>query len=113
MAKASDNPSLRAALNLLGEVAENLAAKLPATGSTAEARALAEHDSGPACVPSRRSGIVLVLVATACFGTLGMFSKLFYDAGGDAYTLLFLRFAITGPALALLAAGAASTLFPE
>jgi drug/metabolite transporter (DMT)-like permease len=32
-----------------------------------------------------------------------MFSKLFYDAGGDAYTLLFLRFAITGPALALLA----------
>jgi drug/metabolite transporter (DMT)-like permease len=32
-----------------------------------------------------------------------MFSKLFYDAGGDAYTLLFLRFAITGPALALMA----------
>lgn len=30
MAKASDDPSLRAALNLLGEAAENLAAKLPA-----------------------------------------------------------------------------------
>jgi hypothetical protein len=38
MAKASDDPSLRAALNLLGEVAENLAAKLPAAGSTAEAQ---------------------------------------------------------------------------
>ena len=38
MARASDDPSLRAALNLLGEVAENLAAKLPATGSTAEAQ---------------------------------------------------------------------------
>jgi drug/metabolite transporter (DMT)-like permease len=52
---------------------------------------------------SRRSGYVLVLAATVCFGTLGTFSKLFYDAGGDAYTLLFLRFVITGPALALLA----------
>jgi len=31
MAKASDDPSLRAAINLLGEVAENLAAKLPAS----------------------------------------------------------------------------------
>jgi len=30
IAKASDDPSLRAALNLLGEAAENLAAKLPA-----------------------------------------------------------------------------------
>jgi drug/metabolite transporter (DMT)-like permease len=52
---------------------------------------------------SRRGGYALVLAATACFGTLGMFSKLFYDAGGDPYTLLFLRFAITGPALALIA----------
>jgi drug/metabolite transporter (DMT)-like permease len=38
-----------------------------------------------------------------CFGTLGTFSKLFYDEGGDAYTLLFLRFALAGPALALIA----------
>lgn len=42
-------------------------------------------------------GRVLVLLAAVSFGTLGVFSKLFYDAGGDAYTLLFLRFAITGP----------------
>jgi drug/metabolite transporter (DMT)-like permease len=50
-----------------------------------------------------RSGYLLVLVAATCFGTLGMFSKLFYDAGGDAWTLLFLRFAITGPILCVLA----------
>jgi hypothetical protein len=30
LAKETDDPSLRAALNLLGEAAENLAAKLPA-----------------------------------------------------------------------------------
>jgi hypothetical protein len=35
MAKTSDDPSVRAALNLLGEAAENLAAKLPAPPATA------------------------------------------------------------------------------
>ena len=44
-----------------------------------------------------------MLVAAACFGTLGMFSKLFYDAGGEAWTLLFLRFVVTGPVLVVLA----------
>lgn len=44
-----------------------------------------------------------MLVAAACFGTLGVFSKLFYDAGGEAWTLLFLRFAVTGPVLVVLA----------
>jgi hypothetical protein len=34
MAKECDDPSLRAAINLLGEVAANLAAKLPATPAT-------------------------------------------------------------------------------
>ena len=52
-----------------------------------------------------RRGIVLVLVACTCFGTLGIFSSLFYDDGGDPWTLLFLRFAVTGPVLALVAAG--------
>lgn len=44
-----------------------------------------------------------MLFAAVCFGTLGTFSSLFFDAGGDAWTLLFLRFAVTGPALCLLA----------
>ena len=49
-----------------------------------------------------RSGYLYVLGATLCFGTLATFSKLFYDAGGDAYTLLFLRFVGAGPARAAL-----------
>lgn len=49
-----------------------------------------------------RSGYLLVLVAAACLGTLGVFSKLFYDAGGEAWTLLFLRFAVTGPVFVIL-----------
>lgn len=48
-------------------------------------------------------GYVLVLGAACLLGTLGVFSKLFFDAGGDPYTLLFLRFAVAGPALGLIA----------
>lgn len=50
-----------------------------------------------------RGGYLLVLLAAGCFGTLGLFSKLFYDAGGVAWTLLFLRFVVTGPVLVVLA----------
>ncbi len=50
------------------------------------------------------SGFLLVLVASTCFGTLGVFSSLFYDDGGTPWTLLFLRFVVTGPVLACVAA---------
>jgi drug/metabolite transporter (DMT)-like permease len=46
---------------------------------------------------------VLVLLAAVSFGTLGVFSKLFYDEGGDALTLLFLRFVVTGPLFLVIA----------
>jgi len=52
---------------------------------------------------SARGGFVLVLLASTCFGTLGIFSSLAYDEGADPWTLLFLRFAITSPLLVLLA----------
>jgi drug/metabolite transporter (DMT)-like permease len=65
-------------------------------------RASVEVGTFPRVRPSR-SGYVLVLAATTCFGTLGIFSKLFYDEGGEAWTLLFLRFAVTGPVLCALA----------
>ena len=48
-------------------------------------------------------GPLLVVASALLLGTLGMFSKLFYDAGGDPFTLLVLRFAGTGPALLALA----------
>ena len=49
------------------------------------------------------NGYVLVLVSALLLGTLGVFSKLFYDAGGQPYTLLVLRFAAGGPLLVLIA----------
>jgi drug/metabolite transporter (DMT)-like permease len=49
------------------------------------------------------SGFVMVLLASTCFGTLGIFSSLFYDDGGTPWTLLFLRFVVTGPVLAIVA----------
>ena len=49
------------------------------------------------------NGYALVLVSALLLGTLGVFSKLFYDAGGEPFTLLFLRFAAGGPLLILIA----------
>jgi drug/metabolite transporter (DMT)-like permease len=49
------------------------------------------------------SGFLLVLAASTCFGTLGVFSSLFYGDGGTPWTLLFLRFVVTGPVLAIVA----------
>jgi len=48
-------------------------------------------------------GYALVLVSALLLGTLGVFSKLFYDAGGEPFTLLFLRFAAGGPLLVVIA----------
>lgn len=44
-------------------------------------------------------GYAITLAAAACFGTLGIFSKLYYDEGGEPYDLLVLRFAGTGAIL--------------
>lgn len=49
------------------------------------------------------NGYLLVLASAVLLGTLGMFSRLFYDEGGEPFTLLVLRFAGTGPALLALA----------
>jgi drug/metabolite transporter (DMT)-like permease len=48
------------------------------------------------------NGYLLVLGSALLLGTLGIFSKLFYDAGGEPFTLLFLRFAGGGPILLLI-----------
>src|SRR3989304_3422316 len=50
------------------------------------------------------NGYVLVLASALLLGTLGMFSRLFYDEGGEPFTLLVLRFAGAGPALLAVAA---------
>jgi drug/metabolite transporter (DMT)-like permease len=49
------------------------------------------------------NGYLIVLASALLLGTLGMFSKLFYDAGGEPFTLLLLRFAGAGPVLLAVA----------
>lgn len=50
-------------------------------------------------MPSRWNGYAITLGGAALFGTLGLFSKLYYDEGGEPYDLLFLRFVGTGSIL--------------
>jgi drug/metabolite transporter (DMT)-like permease len=64
---------------------------------------LTAGDPRAAAPPRVLDGYVLVLASTLLLGTLGVFSKLFYDAGGEPFTLLFLRFVVGGPLLVLLA----------
>ena len=54
-------------------------------------------------VSQRRNGYLFVLVAAVCFGTQGMFSQFYFDAGGEPFGLLFLRFVATAPILLAIA----------
>jgi drug/metabolite transporter (DMT)-like permease len=47
----------------------------------------------------RTAGFLLMLLSGACFGALGLFGRLAYEAGVDVPTLLFLRFGIAGVVL--------------
>ncbi len=49
------------------------------------------------------NGYAIVVTAAVLFGTLGTFSRLFYDHGGEPFALLVFRFAGAGPALLTLA----------
>jgi drug/metabolite transporter (DMT)-like permease len=42
------------------------------------------------------TGIVLIAISAALFGTLAIFGRLLYAEGLDTFTLLFLRFGIAG-----------------
>ncbi|WP_171818275.1 DMT family transporter [Pyxidicoccus fallax] len=49
---------------------------------------------------NRTAGFLFVALSGACFGVLGLFGRLAYDAGADVASLLFLRFGIAGLVLA-------------
>jgi drug/metabolite transporter (DMT)-like permease len=49
---------------------------------------------------NRTAGFLIVALSGACFGALGLFGRLAYDAGADVPSLLFLRFGIAGLVLA-------------
>jgi drug/metabolite transporter (DMT)-like permease len=55
----------------------------------------------PAAGHDARRGALFAMAAGVSFGTLGIFGTLFYDKGGDSFTLLVMRFC--GAALVLVA----------
>ncbi|MGI8686545.1 MAG: DMT family transporter [Acidimicrobiales bacterium] len=50
----------------------------------------------------RASGVGLIAVSAASFGAMAIFARLAYDGGADITAVLFLRFAIAAPCMAVL-----------
>jgi drug/metabolite transporter (DMT)-like permease len=50
----------------------------------------------------RTTGIALIAVSAASFGAMAIFARLAYDGGADVTAVLFLRFAIAAPFMAVL-----------
>ena len=50
----------------------------------------------------RATGVLLVAVSAASFGAMAIFARLAYDGGADITAVLFLRFAIAAPCMAVL-----------
>lgn len=50
----------------------------------------------------RTTGVLLVALSAASFGAMAIFARLAYDGGADITAVLFLRFAIAAPCLAVL-----------
>ena len=52
----------------------------------------------------RTTGVVLVAISAASFGAMAIFARLAYDGGADVTAVLFLRFVIAAPCMAVLLA---------
>lgn len=50
----------------------------------------------------RTTGVALIAVSAASFGAMAIFARLAYDGGADVTAVLFLRFAIAAPFIAVL-----------
>ncbi len=50
----------------------------------------------------RLTGILLIIISAASFGTLAIFGRLLYADGLDTFTLLFLRFSFAAVIMALI-----------
>lgn len=50
----------------------------------------------------RAAGIALIAVSAASFGAMAVFARLAYDGGADVTAVLFLRFVIAAPLMAVL-----------
>lgn len=51
---------------------------------------------------ARSTGVLLIAVSAASFGAMAIFARLAYDGGADVTAVLFLRFALAAPCMALL-----------
>src|SRR5262245_55899965 len=51
------------------------------------------------------TGILLIIISAASFGTLAIFGRFAYAAGMDTFTMLFLRFSIAAVLMAILLVG--------
>ena len=58
----------------------------------------------------RMTGILLIVLSAASFGTLAIFGRYAYAAGMDTFTVLFLRFSIAAVVMAFLLAGRRESL---
>ena len=50
----------------------------------------------------RLTGILLIAISAAGFGTLAIFGKFLYADGVDTFTLLFLRFGLAASVMTLI-----------
>lgn len=50
----------------------------------------------------RTAGVLLIVLSAASFGGMAIFARLAYDGGADVTAVLFLRFAIAAPCMAVL-----------
>ena len=50
----------------------------------------------------RTTGVLLIAVSAASFGAMAIFARLAYDGGADVTAVLFLRFALAAPCMAVL-----------
>lgn len=72
--------------------------------------AIAPGVDGPAVSPARRrlplssraAGVALVAVSASSFGAMAVFARIAYDGGADVTAVLFLRFAVAAPCMAVL-----------
>ncbi len=51
---------------------------------------------------ARTVGVLLIAVSAASFGAMAIFARLAYDGGADVTAVLFLRFALAAPVMAVL-----------
>ena len=58
----------------------------------------------------RITGILLIAISAASFGTLAIFGRYAYDAGMDTFTVLFLRFSVAAVLMGILLAARRESL---